>query len=231
MTHLYDEKFSAEPPLPPEPRRNWIPACLLGCLVASLVTLVLCAGVAWYVVSNVKTLATKFAREAIVGAVQQSELDDEEKQAIIAQVDRVVEQYQAGHITLEDLGRIMEELAESPLMGAIMIRSIETKYLAPSGLSDEEKAAARLTLGRVLRGVYEERIAPDDLNAALDYVTVSTPDGQRELKSVVSDEDLRGLLAECKRLADEAEVPDEPYEVRISEEFRRAIDRALGADE
>jgi len=194
--------------------------CLLG---AGLI-----AGVVWYVARNVKEIASDMAREVIVSGVENSEMDEEEKQAIIAQVDRVVDKYQSGEISTEDLGRIMKELGESPLVGAFMIYSIEAKYVAPSGLSDEEKEQARLTLQRVLRGVYEETITPDELEPLLDPMTIQTPDGNRQLKETVTDQELRDFLAGCKQKADEAEVPDEPFEVKVSEEFRRAVDRALG---
>ncbi|MBC8873180.1 MAG: hypothetical protein H8E44_27415 [Planctomycetes bacterium] len=224
----YDDKFSAEPPPPKRTGGGWLPACLLGCLVMCLLGAGLCAGVGWYVAKNAKQIASNMAREMIVGVVSESELDEEEKQAIIAQVDRVVDKYQSGEISTEDLGRIMEELAESPLVGTIMIYSIEAKYVTPSGLSDEEKKQARLTLQRVLRGVYDETITLEELEPLLDPMTIQTRDGNRQLKDTVTDQELRDFLAGCKQKADEAEVPDEPFEVKISEEFRRAVDSALG---
>ena len=39
------------------------------------------------------------------------------------------------------VGKVMEELAQSPLMGVILIYSIEAKYIQPSGLSAEETGA------------------------------------------------------------------------------------------
>ena len=234
MSNFYDEKkptsdqtFSAEPPYPEQARSNWVPACLVGCLLMFIVSVLLCAGTAWYVFSHAKRIASNLAREMIVSVVEESDLEVEEKQAIVAQVNRVVEQYQSGKITTEDLGRIMEELAESPLMGAILIKSVEAKYIDPSGLSEEEKADARVTLQRVLRGMYEEQLDPDDLQTAMDYVSYETSDGQRQLKNQVSDDELRAFLQECELRADEAGVPDESYEVQISEELKRAIDRAL----
>jgi len=180
------------------------------------------------VVSNVKSIASDVAREMIVSVVDESELDEEEKQAIVAQVDRVVDKYKSGEISTEDLGRIMEELAESPLIGVIMVYSIEAKYVVPSGLSDEEKEQARVTLQRVLRGVYEEKIDPSEIEPLMEHMTNEMPDGTQQMKESVTDQELRDFLAECKKKADEAEVPDEPFEVKISEEFRRAVDSALG---
>jgi hypothetical protein len=234
MSNFYDEQkpapdqpYPAYPPYPEPTRSNWVPACLVGCRLMFIVSVLLCAGTAWYAFSHAKRIASDFARQMIVNVVQESDLEAEEKEAIIAQVNRVVEQYQSGKITTEDLGRIMEELAESPLMGAILIKSVEAKYIDPSGLGEEEKVDARVTLQRVLRGLYEEQLDADDLQTAMDYVSYETPDGQRQLKDRVSDDELRAFLQECGLRADEAEVPDEPFEVRISEELKQAIDRAL----
>jgi len=221
------ETFSAEQPPAQHAGRGWLPGCLIGCLFAFVIGVGVCGGVVWYVACNVKEIASDMTRGLIVGAVENSELDKEEKQAIIAQVDRVVDKYKSGEISTEDLGRIMEELGESPLFGAIMIYSIEAKYVAPSGLSDEEKEQARVTFQRVLRGVYEERINPNELEPLTEHMTIEMPDGSRQLKESVTDQELRDFLAQCKKKADEAEVPDEPFEVKISEEFRRAVDRAL----
>ncbi len=234
MSNYYDENskvshelFTAESPPPVEAKNIWVPACLVGCLLMCVVGGLLCAGTVWYVYSNAKRIASNLARDAIVGTVEQSDLDQEEKQAIIAQVDRVVDQYQAGEISTEDLGRIMEELAESPLMGAILIRSVELKYIEPSGLGESEKEDARLTLQRVLRGLYEKQLTTDDLEPAMDHVSYRDSQGNRQLKNRISDDELRDFLTACQEQADAAEIPDEPYEVQISQEIQRAIDRAL----
>ena len=140
---------------------------------------------------------------------------------------RVVDQYRSGKITLEDLGRILDELAKSPVMQNIMIYAIEKQYVDPSGLPDEEKQAARLTLQRILRGIHEKRIEEGELDAALDHLSAKTQDGQRQMKNRVTDEELRRFLAECRRVADRAGVPVEPFEIKISEEFRNAVERAM----
>ena len=126
MSMYSDQPFMVEPkPGPPAPpRRSWLPFCLGGCLIVGVLSLVVCGGLAWYVVKNVKSLASNVARQAIVGAIEQSELDPAEKRAIIAEVDRVVDQYRTGQITLDDLGRIFEELAKSPVMQSIVIYAV-----------------------------------------------------------------------------------------------------------
>jgi len=216
----------------PPSRRGWN-ACLIGCLVILLLAALVCGGVGWYVYANLgqfKTVISDAAREAIVAGIRDSDLEEDEKQAIIAQVDRVVEKYKSGQITTQQLQRVMQELAESPLMGAILIYTVETQYVQPSGLGDEEKQQAQRTLQRVLRGVTERKIRVEELESAMEHVTVEQANGTRQLKNKISDEELRSFLAELKDKADQAEIPDEPFEIRISEEFRNAIDRALGEE-
>jgi hypothetical protein len=238
MSSAYDETstsfndtFTIESPPPVEARNNWIPACLIGCFLMFVACGLLCAGIVWYVASNAKKIASNLARDAIVGTVEQSDLESNEKRAIIAQVDRVVDQYQAGEISTEDLGRIMEELAESPLMGAILIRSVELHYVEPSGLDDAEKEQARRTLQRVLRGLYEKQLTTEELEPAMDHISYRDAQGNRQLKQQISDEELRRFLAACRERVEAAEIPDEPYEVQISQELKRAIDRALDAQD
>jgi 2-hydroxychromene-2-carboxylate isomerase len=178
-------------------------------------------------VRNAGTWAANFARAALVNAVNESQLESAEKKAIVAQIDRVVEQYKAGQITNVDLQRILEELGQSPLMGALIVYGIETKYVQTSGLSDAEKAAARLSLQRVLRGLHEKKIVLQALDAALDKVCRKDSAGNRQLKERVTDQELREFVAACRAEADKAGVPDEPYLVKASDEIRKAIDRAL----
>ncbi len=228
MSTYPDQTFAVEPkPGPPAPQRSWLASCLVGCLVVGLLSLLVCGGVAWYLAKNIKSIASNVARQAIVSTVEQSDLDPAEKQAIIADVDRVVDQYRTGKITLEDLGRIFDELAKSPVMQNIMMYAVEKQYVEPSGLTAEEKQAAHLTLQRVLRGMHEQKIKEGDLDAALDHLSTKTQDGQRQMQDKVTDEALRKFLAECQHVADQAGVPVEPFEIKISEEFRKAIERAM----
>jgi tRNA C32,U32 (ribose-2'-O)-methylase TrmJ len=200
---------------------------LIGCLVIGVVGVLVCGGVVWYVARNVKRFASNVARQAIVGAVEQSDLPAEEKLAIVAQVDRVVDQVKSGQMTMEQLGRVLEEVGKSSVMQAIIVASIESQYVTRSGLSDEEKQTAHLTLQRVLRGIHEQKIKENDLEPALQDLSNQTQDGPRQLQDSVSDEQLRSFLTECKRVVDQAEVPEEPFQLKLSDEFRRAIDRAL----
>jgi hypothetical protein len=216
--------------LVPPQQRSIATACLIGCLGVMLILMLLVVGGIWLIYASkdkIKTFVSDTARETIVSGIQESELDEEEKQAVIDQVDRVVDLYKSGKITNEQLGRIMEELAQSPLMGSLVVVSIDSQYIHPSGLSDEEKQQARRTMQRVYRGVLEEKIQQEELEDALEYVMDRREDNSMNWKASVDDDQLREFVTLLKERADAAEIPDEPFEVRISEQFQRAVDRAL----
>ena len=214
------------PTEPQEPQgRSWLPTCLIGCLVIFVVGLLVCGGALWFLARKAPGMAGDFARQIVAS----SELSEEDKKAVNAQVDRVVDAYEAGEIDTQDVVRIFEELAESPLFGLLIVFATETKYIEPSGLTDEEKSEGHLTLQRVARGVFEKTVDPEQLEAAMDHISDKKPDGNRRFHDKVSDDALRSFLADCKQVADAAEIPIEPYELNVGEEFKRVIDDALSA--
>lgn len=216
--------------LVPPRQRSIASTCLIGCLGVALVLMLLLAGGIWLIYASrdkIKAFVSDTAREAIVSGIRESELDEEEKQAVIAQVDRVADLYKSGEITTEQLGRIMEELAQSPLMGAIVVVSIESQYLHPSGLSEEEKQQGRRTMQRVFRGVLEEKIEQEELDDALKLIADRRDDRSIDFKASVEDDELREFLRLLQERAEAAGIPDEPFEIRISEQFQLAVDRAL----
>jgi transcriptional regulator NrdR family protein len=205
-------------------------ACLIGCLIVFVIGLCLCGGVASLLYMNrgkIREIAADAARQAIVSGIQESDLDEEEKEAVIAEIDQLVARYKSGEITTEQLGRVMDELAQSRLMGVVVMVSIQNQHIEPSGLTAEEKQQAKHTMQRVLRGVFEEKIQQAELEDTLDYVMPRQTDGSRTWRDSVSDDDLRAFLAELSERADAAGIPEEPFEVKISEEFRQAVARAL----
>ena len=217
----------SEPPYAEPPRRSYWTPILLGCAGVSLAVLLLCGGLIWYAVTNVKSIAANATRDALTSMIRSTELSPEDKEALITEIDRVVEQYKSGEITLEQIGRIVEELEQSPLLGAAVIFFAETKYVEPSGLSDEEKADARRTLQRIARGIHEDQLQMDQLEGPMQHIQRTGPDGEQQLKENLTDEELRQFLAELKQLADDAQVPDEEYRVDIGQAFKEAVDRAL----
>lgn len=202
--------------------------CLWGCLGALVVMAILCGGGAIWSYYYLPGIMAGQAGQLIAQVIDESDLPAEDKTQVKAQVTRVVDAFRSGQINFEKLGEVVKQLMESPVMGSMMLYAVEEKYIKPSGLSEEEKQQARLTLQRVLRGVVEEKIDTEELEPALSSVMEDGPNDQKKLKEKVTDEELRTFIAELKKFADEAEIPDEPYQVRIGEEVKKAVDKALG---
>lgn len=213
----------------PEKKNSWS-GCLIGCLVVFGLCCVLCTGVGFYAYSNFSTWVTSAARQAVKAMLEDSDLPPQEQTDILAQFDRVADAYKDGQLTLQELGEAMQDLVESPLFGVVMLQAVETKYLDPSGLSEEEKSEAKRTIMRVVRGTIEERFSQQELETLTNQFLSNpqrTPDEQPRLKPSLTDEELRSLLADAKDLVDSKEIPDEDYEVKISKVVQDIVDDVL----
>ncbi|MFW6058817.1 MAG: hypothetical protein ACODAQ_01465 [Phycisphaeraceae bacterium] len=199
----------------------------LGCGVAALVCVFICAGGVWWTYSNARRLASGAVTSIITTAINDSNLSAEQKQRLVERVSDLKDRYDTGQITMQQLGRVAEELAESPLLYVGMVMFAEQHYIATSSLSDQEKEQARRTLDRFARGLHEEEIDPQVIDHVTDPIATTDAQGNRQLKEHPTDDELRTFLARAREEADNADVPDEPFEVDLADEFDRAVERAL----
>jgi len=209
---------------PPKRRGCGCGSCLLAIFILGIVSILVC-GIGGYV--GYRNFP-EWTHKVIVSAVDDSELDDQAKQDIKVQMDRLLKEYRAGNISNERFLEGLEELGDSPIFLLLMSYAAMESYIAPSGLSDDEKADAKLVFQRVARGTFEKKIKADDLEQAFSYISEKDFNGNRQVKNNVPDEDLRSLVKECRRVADEAGIPNEPYQVDVAAEVKRIVDRALG---
>ncbi len=163
----------------------------------------------------------------MVSVVEQSDLPPDQKRRIVVQIDRLVGEYKAGRVNFQQLQQVAEEFSESPLFGLLMVLAASEKYIEPSGLSADEKNDARIAMQRVARGVYEKLITPDKIEPLLDFVSRKDSQGNRQFETTVSDENLKNMIAECRRLADDAKVPEGAFEIDAAAEVEKAVDRAI----
>jgi hypothetical protein len=218
--------------MPPPPRQGSGGKCLIGCGILALILVVCCAGGIWWSVNYLPGImlaqGTELARTKIIEEIEKSDLREEDKQVIVEQVNRVAKETKEGKVTVEQALKIMQNLAESPLVMIAMAYGIEEKYLNRSGLDDAEKQEAKLTLQRAARGVFEQKISQEQLKEAMRPISNEKPDGNLELKEQVTDDELRQFLTDLKQLADDASIPDELFQVDIGAEVKKAVDDALG---
>jgi hypothetical protein len=210
----------------------WI-GLLVGCLGAIVLSVVLCGVGAWWVKNNVTQLIATVAREAIVAVINESELDPQEKTEVIAQVDRVVSAFKSGKLKPEEVEKLFEEMEDSPIFVLIQIYGVEKMYLEPSGLSAEEKQAGKRVFERVFRGIHEKKIAQGEFETAMPESMQHQAEEDPQMKQTpqISDEDVRKFIANLKKLADDAQIPDEAFQVDISDELKKDIDKVLAGKE
>lgn len=219
-------------PMPPPPRQGSGGKCLIGCGIIAIILIAFCAGLGWYLYNNAQriaiTAAAELLRTPLVESIEDSDLRDEDKKAIVQQIDRVVEEAKAGRIDGTKFEKIIKNLGETPLVQVGFAYYFEANYVKPSGLSEEKKDQAKLTLERVARGVFEKKIDPDELQSAVNTISEPGPNGKQKLKKHITDEELNEFLSDLKQVADQAEIPEEPFKVDIGAEIKKAVDDALG---
>jgi nitrogen fixation/metabolism regulation signal transduction histidine kinase len=213
-------------PNAPEKRRSWLTGCLIGCLaiVVVMVLLGIIAGI--WISRNAKGWIANSLSTVVKQSIAETDLPAEEKEQINAQIDRGAKAFADGEISGEQAALLMEKLIQSPLLTAIVASAAEKKYVDPSGLSEEEKTAANVTLQRFARGVIDQKINPQTYETVMKSIATKQGD-EWELKETVSDDELRKFLEAAKTAADDAKVEEQPPQVDPSDEVKRLIDEAL----
>jgi hypothetical protein len=219
------------PPPPPQKQRSLMP-CLIGCGVVGLAAVLACAGAVWWVTANFKNLATNMVASAVKQSIDSSEMRAEDKQELNAQIDRVAEGFKQNKISGEELGQIMEGLTKSPLFVVLIVYGVTHDYINRPDQDADVKAEAERTLQRIARGSAEGKIKTEDLQKAFSTISQDPnqpmqPGQPPQTKPQLSDEDLEKFLEDLKALADEKEIPDEPYELNVGKEVKRIVDEAV----
>ncbi|MCO6042543.1 hypothetical protein NG895_01355 [Aeoliella sp. ICT_H6.2] len=211
-----------------EPRKSGGSGCLKGCLIALVIILILGALTAWWVSSNWRGWVSSGAAEGINQIIDDSDLPPAEKEELKAESKRVTDGIADGSISLEQMGQIMTGIVESPLMPMFMVKAVEAQYVEKSGLSDEEKSEAHVTLERYASGLVSKQIPQESVDQVLVHIADKDANGEWKMREQVSDEDLRKFLAAAKEQADAANIPEEVEPIDPSEELRKVIDKVLG---
>lgn len=224
-----DPRFDPEPVYDDAPprERSGCRTCMIGCLIVGAVLLVIAIILGIWISRNWRDWTATFASMALSEAVDATALPPAEKQEMKVQVDRITEAFRDKRLSLERLGPFVEEIVKSSVMTTLIVSAAEKQYLDGSGLDDDEKTAGRQTLRRFVRGIIDEKINEQQLDAAMVHIADPQPGGSWELRRHVSDEELREFLAAAKEAADKAEIPVEPETIDPSDELKKMIDAAL----
>ena len=221
---MANDLFEVEPA--PRERRGW-GGCLGGCLVGFVISMLLMVLAGWWVASNWKNWLVAGGTQALEAAIEASELPAEEKAELNAELKRLRDGFNEGEISDMQMVQVAETLVQSPLMRIIIVSAVEKHYVVNSGLDDEEKAKAKISLQRFASGIMSREIGQSDLDEVLEHIADRDAGGNLVIRESVTDEELRAFLAAVKEKADDAEIPEEIEPVDPSDELKKIIDNAL----
>lgn len=199
----------------------------IGCFILAAIG----CGTFYYFVGKARGLGADFARAGLVKVVNDTALPEEQKTGVIGHIDRVTKSFKDGDMSLEEVGKLFEELGESPLLPAGMLYHVHAGYVMKSELGPLERGAAVRMAQRYARGAIEGSIPNSKTNAIIKMVQVrkrTTRGGSRtEFKESLTEQE---FAAFHQAIVDEVTargIPDEPYEIDVSGEIGKIVDRAL----
>lgn len=167
-------------------------------------------------------------KAGMTAVVQQSDLPADQKRRIIVQVDQLAEAFKNKQITFEEFGRIAEALEDHPILPIGVLEFVETNKLQASSLSAEDKAAGILAVQRLQRGLDERTLTMDDIQPVLDPISQLDDQGNTTVIDNPTNVQLQSFIEAAQQKADEAGVPNEPFEVDIAAEIESLINDTLG---
>jgi hypothetical protein len=177
---------------------------------------------------NAKSLIASGVQAVVVEMVEQSDLPEDQKTSILANIDELAEDMRNDKLSMAEFGRIFEKLGEGPFFNLVMVESVEKQYVAKCSPDEEEKVEAALAFDRFERGIVEEMLSEEQVDQAMALVQVTGTDDQPQLKESLGAEDLKAFVEKIGKLADEAEIPSEPFVPDFAAEFQKAIDAVRG---
>jgi hypothetical protein len=207
--------------------QSGIATALLVGLIAFFLIMV---AVGVYAVKNYNVWIAHGITAGMNALINNSDIPEQEKAEVTQIISQLKEGYLAEEITMAELGLVLEAIGSCPALPIGLVVQFEQSYVEPSGLNGEEKAAARLHLNRLARGLADGRIDWAVSEQILDPISDTGADGKQNLRSpaLVSDTEILEVLVTAKEIADEAEISEEMMEIDISDEFKKSVEEALG---
>ncbi|HEX5470745.1 MAG TPA: hypothetical protein VFW73_02610 [Lacipirellulaceae bacterium] len=222
----FDESSNQYDESTPRRRSVWT-TCLFGCLAVLALLVVFGVIVGIWFSRHWRGWFAEFGSQAIEQGIDASELPQQEKMQVKAQVDRVANDFRDGKISPQQMATIMQKLTQSPLMPSLVVAAVDKRYFDRSGLSNDEKAEGRTALNRFARGMIDGKINQQGVDSVMSHVANRKADGKWQLRSQVSDQDLRAAISAAKSQADAAGISQQPPVVDPSDEIKRIIDETL----
>lgn len=192
---------------------------LIGCTIGIVVMGIVCAGLAWWGYGAAKEFGIEFVHEKLVVAVEKSGLPPAQVDSMKVDLDRAKMAAEEGRLDYAKLEGLEQSLEKIVAMG--VVKWFETGVVGDPELAfdDAERADAQLTMQRYACGVQNDQINPSEASARIQVQI----DDDGEVRRW-DPEDVRAVVAKCKRDLEGSGVPEEPCEVDVASEFSSLVD-------
>ncbi len=165
MSNFGDQQNPYGPAYPPPQQQRgsntWL-IVLVAVLGSVGIVVLACCGGAYLFVQQVKKGITETVvvttREVLIDEVEESDLAADDQDQVIVQIERVADAYSAGDLEMEKAVNFLNSFSKNPLFSLGTLAKVQNEHLPRSGLTDDEKQQASLTIDRVTRGVLEVTI-------------------------------------------------------------------------
>ncbi len=212
----------------PQKQMSGCAKAAIGCGIATVILVIILALGAWYVARNAKAWAAGGFASVVNQAVEQSTLPDEQKKTITSRVEHIKDEFIAGNITLEQIGRAMKNLNVENLIAAGFAQYVGSGIIESSQLSDDDKAVGKQAMNRVATGVLDGNISTQEVRQALSPIMRQTGSNNWEFKQNPTPQELQQVLESAADLADKAGIALDAEEIDFGKRVEQAFDEALG---
>ena len=208
------------------------PACLVVTIVGLALGSAFCAFGSFILLNDQYPSASKAINKQLIPWVQESNLEEPDKQSIVQQLRDLLPQLEARTITKEQLLRLRNALQDNPVLLWGNIQSIQ-RQAAESGLTDLEKEVLNLTAERLLRMAAERELSRRDLEFTFqDFSKVRSEEAGAQVSGIevngdLTDEQLREFMKRAQGLLEQAGQANEGYEKTAAQAFQILINSAL----
>ncbi|RNC82255.1 MAG: hypothetical protein ED559_10875 [Phycisphaera sp.] len=217
---------------------------LVGCLSVVIAIMLLVGVGGIYVWQNWRDWTADITTQAVNESFKEIHLPDEERIALMERVNFLADEFRDKNISLDEFKNLGEAMTESDFLPMLISKAMYGGYIAPSTLSDEEKARGELAFGRLARGFTEDKLKDSDFEAVFApisnnknlSVTVGSEgfstndDLDIKAPNQVTAAELLEMIENAEKLADEKELSPEPLEVDLVEELDKLISETIGKE-
>ena len=202
---------------PKQPRSKWT-TCLIGCLVVSGVGLIICIAIGVLGQPKLARMGGRFRtdRRSIKRSIHRI-CRRRKRSKSKSQVDRVDQGFREGKISVEQVGMIVQNV-DGVAADAVDRRDdgrLPCTTSTNPDLNDEEKRRRReITLQRFARGMFDEKINEQGIDAVMTHVADRQARWRWQLRQRSAMPICGPRLTEAKAQADAAGIPERAGECR-----------------